>query len=73
MPFEHVEAGKSVRQIIEETIEDMDRGLYDKRERREVIAKLATARVTTLPGSDDRKKIDELLRDIRERYGDIAS
>ncbi len=70
MSFEHIEAGKSVRQIIEETIEDLDRGLYDKRERSEVIAKLMTACITTLPGSDDRKKIDELVRDIQTRYGD---
>ncbi len=71
MSYEHIEIGKSVRQIIEETMEDLDRGLYDIQERQEVLAKLTMARVATLPESDDRKKIDELLRDIEARYGGV--
>lgn len=71
MSIERFTVGKNAEQIIQETIEDLDRGLYDARERQEVIAKLMMARVTTLPESKERTKIDELLQDVTRRYGDV--
>lgn len=43
MHHEKFEVGKSVPQVIAETIEDLERGLYDKPERTEVVAALETA------------------------------
>lgn len=60
--------GKTVDQIIEETIEDLDLGLADEKEKDDIVAKLEIARVTTSPGSPERRKIDELLKDISDRY-----
>ncbi len=70
MLHERIEAGKSASQIIDGAMQHLDQGLYDRGEREAVVATLLTARITTLPESDDRKKIDELLRDIEVRYGD---
>ncbi|MGB3073402.1 MAG: hypothetical protein WBB68_04060 [Candidatus Moraniibacteriota bacterium] len=69
MHIEEFQPGKPVEQIIAETIEDLERGLYDEPERTEVVAALETARVLTMPGSDGRKKIEALLREIDSRYG----
>jgi hypothetical protein len=71
MSIENFKIGKGAEQIIQEVIEDMDRGLYDVPERREVMAKLITARITTMPESAERNKIDELMKDIRSRYGSV--
>lgn len=71
MTFEQFEKGKSADQIIDEVIQDLDRGLYDKQDHQEAIAKLLVARVTTLPESIERKKIDELLEDIHARFGSV--
>ncbi|MBP9728324.1 MAG: hypothetical protein KBD27_03020 [Candidatus Moranbacteria bacterium] len=70
MPHERPEVGKSTEQIIEEVMAELHQGLFDEKERDEMIAKLVTARITTLPESDGRKKIDELLSDVRSRYKD---
>ncbi len=71
MSIEHFVAGKSTEQIIQETIADLDRGLYDARERQEVVSALIIARITTALESPERVKIDELLQDIESRYGNI--
>ncbi|MFZ1654740.1 MAG: hypothetical protein WBO92_00525 [Candidatus Moraniibacteriota bacterium] len=68
MHIEEFQPGKPVEQIIAETIEDLERGLYDKPSRDETVAKLMTARILTTH-SADREKIDELLHDIETRYG----
>lgn len=70
MHHEQFEIGKSVSQIIQEAIEDLERGLYDASERDVVRAKLLTARALTLPGTRDNQKIEELLGDIDTRYGE---
>jgi hypothetical protein len=70
MYHEQFEIGKSAPQIIQETIEDLEQGLYDAPERDVVRAKLLTARALTLPGTKDHKKIEELLSDIDTRYGE---
>lgn len=61
--------GKTAEQIIEETVEDLEQGLFDEKEMDDAVAKLEIARVTTLEGSMERRKIDELLQDIADRYG----
>lgn len=66
--FQH-QPGKTAEQIIEETIEDLDLGLADEKEKDDMVAKLEIAQVTTLPESPERRKIDELLQDISDRYG----
>ena len=71
MPFEQFESGKRTEQIIAEVIEDLDRGLEDPSDHHEALAKLITARTATMPNSNDRKKIDELLNDIEVRYGKV--
>lgn len=70
MHHEQFEIGKSVPQITQEAIEDLERGLYDASERDVVRAKLLTARALTLPGTRDHQKIEELLGDIDTRYGE---
>ncbi len=69
MHHEKFEIGKSVSQVIAETTEDLERGLYDEREQTEVVAALETARALTMPDSAERKKIEALLEDITSRYG----
>ncbi len=71
MNFEKLPKDTNADQIITEVIEDLDRGLYDTEDHQEVVAKLLTARITTLPESPERKQIDELLGDIETRYGKI--
>lgn len=71
MPFEQFGAGKRAEQIIGEVMKDLDRGLEDPIDHREAVAKLITARITTMPESAHRKKIDELLDDIEMRYGSV--
>lgn len=69
--FENFVAGKSAEQVIRETIEDLDRGIFDKGEHQRMIAELESARLLTPPDSAERIKIDELLGDIEARYGDL--
>lgn len=58
------------RQAIDEAVEDLNRGIYDKAEQDKITTKLQIARTMTLPDSDERREIDQLLQDIEERYGD---
>lgn len=69
MGFEEPKRGDSAERIIRESTEDFNFGLFDVQQRQEVVARLLTARITTMPGSEERIRIDELLKNIEVRHG----